>query len=84
MACSPRGPDNVNRSLVVSADFMHRRAQPAHLHIAIRSTSGVFSKMDNYDTAAKFVRRLLDLNSDLKIVAQVSIALLQILQEVSL
>ena len=84
MACSPRGPDNVNRTLVNSAYFMHRRTRPAHLHIALRSTIGVFAKVDNYDTAAKFARQLLYLSSDPKIVAQVSIAVLQILQEVFL
>lgn len=62
---------------------MHRRTQPGHLHIALRSTIGVFAEVNNYDTATKLARRLLDLNSDPKIVALVSIAVLQTLQEVS-
>ena len=64
-------PDNVKRSLELAAYFTHCRMQPAHLQIALRSAIGVFAKANNHATAAKFARRLLDLNPDPKIVAQV-------------
>ncbi|KAI0327228.1 coatomer subunit alpha-2 [Cubamyces sp. BRFM 1775] len=63
-------PDNVRRSLELAAYFTHCKLQPAHLQIALRSAIGVFAKANNHATAAKFARRLLDLNPDPKIVAQ--------------
>ena len=76
-------PDNVKRSLELAAYFTHCRMQPAHLQIALRSAIGVFAKANNHATAAKFARRLLDLNPDPKIVAQVSTAVLHIPLEAS-
>lgn len=64
-------PDNVRRSLELAAYFTHCQLQPAHLQIALRSAIGVFAKANNHATAAKFARRLLELNPDPKIVAQV-------------
>ena len=64
-------PDNVRRSLELAAYFTHCKLQPAHLQIALRSAIGVFAKANNHATAAKFARRLLELNPDPKIVAQV-------------
>ena len=64
-------PDNVRRSLEFAAYFTHCKLQPAHLQIALRSAIGVFAKANNHATAAKFARRLLDLNPDPKKVAQV-------------
>ena len=64
-------PDNVKRSLELAAYFTHCKLQPAHLQIALRSAISVFAKANNHATAAKFARRLLDLNPDPKIVAQV-------------
>ena len=66
-------PDNVKRSLELAAYFTHCKLQPAHLQIALRSAIGVFAKANNHATAAKFARRLLELNPDPKIVAQVSV-----------
>ncbi|KAG6331595.1 hypothetical protein ID866_7493 [Astraeus odoratus] len=63
-------PDNVRRSLELAAYFTHCQLQPAHMQIALRSAIGVFTKANNHATAAKFARRLLDLNPDPKIVAQ--------------
>jgi len=63
-------PDNVKRSLELAAYFAHCQLQPAHLQIALRSAIGVFAKANNHVTAAKFARRLLELNPDPKIVAQ--------------
>lgn len=67
-------PDNVRRSLELAAYFTHCDMQPPHLQIALRSAIGVFAKANNHATAAKFARRLLELNPDPKIVAQVSIS----------
>lgn len=64
-------PDNVRRSLELAAYFTHCRLQPPHMQIALRSAMGVFSKANNLATAAKFARRLIELNPDPKIVAQV-------------
>ncbi|KAJ3491313.1 hypothetical protein NLI96_g814 [Meripilus lineatus] len=64
-------PDNVKRNLELAAYFTHCKLQPPHMQIALRSAIGVFVKANNQATAAKFARRLLDLNPDPKIVAQV-------------
>lgn len=69
-------PDNVRRSLELAAYFTHCQMQPAHLQIALRSAIGVFAKANNHATAAKFARRLLELNPDPKIVAQVRLNIL--------
>ena len=65
-------PSNVRRSLELAAYFTHCQMQPPHIQIALRSAIGVFAKANNHATAAKFARRLLELNPDPKIVAQVS------------
>ena len=64
-------PDNIKRNLELAAYFTHCKLQPPHMQIALRSAIGVFVKANNQATAAKFARRLLDLNPDPKIVAQV-------------
>lgn len=64
-------PDNVQRSLELAVYFTHCSLQPAHLQIALRSAIGLFAKANNHATAAKLARRLLELNPDPKIVAQV-------------
>lgn len=64
-------PSNVKRSLELAAYFTHCRMQPPHMQIALRSAMGTFSKANNHASAAKFARRLIDLNPDPKIVAQV-------------
>lgn len=64
--------DNVKRSLELAAYFTHCRMQPPHMQIALRSAMGTFSKANNHASAAKFARRLIDLNPDPKIVAQVN------------
>lgn len=63
-------PDNVRRNLELAAYFTHCQLQPAHLQIALRNAISVFAKANNHATAAKFARRLLELNPDPKIVAQ--------------
>ena len=75
-------PDNVRRSLELAAYFTHCQMQPAHLQIALRSAIGAFAKANNHATAAKFARRLLELNPDPKIVAQVFTTALYMLSSV--
>ena len=65
-------PDNVKRSLELAAYFTHCRMQPPHMQIALRSAMGTFSKANNHASAAKFARKLIDLNPDPKIIAQVN------------
>lgn len=64
-------PDNVRRGLELAAYFTHCQLQPPHLQIALRSAIQVFTKAGNARTAAKFARKLLDLNPDPKIVSLV-------------
>jgi coatomer protein complex subunit alpha (xenin) len=64
-------PDDVRRSLELAAYFTHCQLQPPHLQIALRSAIQVFTKAGNAGTAAKFARKLLDLNPDPKIVSMV-------------
>jgi len=63
-------PENSKRSLELAAYFTHCHMQPPHMQIALRSAMGTFSKANNHASAAKFARRLIDLNPDPKIVAQ--------------
>ncbi|KAH9973798.1 coatomer subunit alpha-2 [Lactifluus volemus] len=62
-------PENVSRGLELAAYFSHCQLQPLHLQIALRSAILVFTKAGNAGTAAKFARKLLDLNPDPKIVS---------------
>lgn len=62
-------PSNAKRNLELAAYFTHCQLQPPHLQIALRSAILIFSKANNNGTAAKFARRLLDLNPDPKIAA---------------
>lgn len=64
-------PDNVRRQLELAAYFTHRQLQSPHMQIALRSAIGAFARANNHVTAAKFARRLIDLNPDPRIVAQV-------------
>ena len=72
-------PDNTQRSLELAAYFTHCTLQGAHMQIALRSAINVFAKANNHATAAKFARRLLELNPDPKIVAQVCITMFEYL-----
>ncbi|KAF9448057.1 coatomer subunit alpha-2 [Macrolepiota fuliginosa MF-IS2] len=63
-------PDNVQRNLELAAYFTHCQMQPSHLQIALRSAIGAFAKANNQAHAARFAKRLLELNPDPKIAAQ--------------
>lgn len=64
-------PENVRRGLELAAYFTHCQLQPTHLQIALRSAMQVFTKAGNAGSAAKFARKLLDLNPDPKVVSLV-------------
>jgi len=63
-------PENTGRNLELAAYFTHCSLQPTHEQLALRSAMGSFAKANNHATAARFARRLIDLNPDPKIVAQ--------------
>jgi len=65
-------PENVKRNLELAAYFTHCRMQPPHMQLTLRSAMVAFSKANNHASAAKFARRLIELNPDPKIVAQVN------------
>jgi len=62
-------PDNVRRSLELAAYFTHCKLQPAHHTIALRNAMTVFSKAQNFATAAAFARKLVELNPAPKVLA---------------
>ncbi|KZT25720.1 coatomer subunit alpha-2 [Neolentinus lepideus HHB14362 ss-1] len=62
-------PENTKRNLELAAYFTHCKLQPPHLRIALRSAILIFSKANNNGTAAKFARRLLELDPDPKVAA---------------
>lgn len=64
-------PDNIRRNLELAAYFSHCQLQSPHLQIALRSAIGVYAKANNQAHAARFAKRLLELNPDPKIAAQV-------------
>ncbi|KAF5329996.1 hypothetical protein D9611_010428 [Ephemerocybe angulata] len=63
-------PANQIRNLELAAYFTHCQLQPPHLQIALRSAIGIFAKANNHAQAARFARRLIELNPDPKIVSQ--------------
>ncbi|KIM71794.1 hypothetical protein PILCRDRAFT_804617 [Piloderma croceum F 1598] len=68
-------PDNIQRSLELAAYYTHCTLQPPHMQITLRSAINVFAKENNHALAARFAGRLLELNPDPKIAAQLDNAL---------
>ena len=66
-------PNNPKRALELAAYFTHCKLEPQQLQLALRSAISAFAKANNDATSARFARRLLELNPDPKIVAQVLI-----------
>ena len=64
-------PDNVKRSLELAAYFTHCNLLPQHRIIALRNGMQVAIKAKNTATAARFARRLVELNPDKGVVAKV-------------
>lgn len=54
----------------LAAYFTHCNLQPIHSSLSLRSAMSIFYKMKNYNTAATFCRRLLELNPPAKIAQQ--------------
>ncbi len=66
-------PDNVKRSLELAAYFTHCKLLPQHRVIALRNGVQVATKAKNTATAARFARRLVELNPDKAVIAKVRI-----------
>ena len=58
--------DNV-RMAELAAYFTHFKLQPAHKVLGLRSALTIFYKLKNFNTAAEFCRRLLELNPPVKV-----------------
>jgi coatomer protein complex subunit alpha (xenin) len=56
----------MNRQAELAAYFTHSPLQPIHLSLSLRSAMSLFFKIKNFNTAAGFCRRLLELNPPLK------------------
>jgi len=63
-------PDNVKRSLELAAYFTHCRLLPQHRIIALRNGVQVATKAKNTASAARFARRLVELNPDKTVIAK--------------
>ena len=72
-------PNNPQRALELAALFTHCRLEPQQLQLALRSAISAYAKANNHASAARFARRLLELNPDPKIVAQVRFFLFSLL-----
>lgn len=62
--------EDANRQAELAAYFTHSPLQPIHLSLSLRSAMSLFFKLKNYNTAAGFCRRLLELNPPLKVAQQ--------------
>jgi len=62
--------DDPVRSAELAAYFTHCNMQPTHLTLSLRAAMSTFYKMKNFQTAATFCRRLLELNPGQKTAQQ--------------
>lgn len=62
--------ENQKRSCEMAAYFTHVRLQPVHQILTLRTALNLFFKLKNYQTAASFARRLLELGPKADIAAQ--------------
>ena len=58
------------RNAELAAYFTHSQMQPIHLSLSLRSAMSLFFKLKNFNTAAGFCRRLLELNPPVKVAQQ--------------
>jgi coatomer protein complex subunit alpha (xenin) len=58
------------RAAELAAYFTHFQLQPIHASLSLRSAMTLFFKMKNFNAAAGFCRRLLDLNPPAKVAQQ--------------
>lgn len=59
-----------NRAAELAAYFTHQNLQPIHSSLSLRSAMTIFYKMQNFQTAAGFSRRLLELNPPANVATQ--------------
>lgn len=64
--------ENHKRHLELAAYFTHCKLMPQHAVLALRRGIQAASKAKNYATAARFARRLVDLNPDKATLTKVS------------
>jgi|TARA_B110000238_G_scaffold67658_1_gene74157 coatomer protein complex subunit alpha (xenin) len=62
--------EDPKRAAELAAYFTHSTLQPIHASLSLRSAMTLFFKLKNYNTAAGFCRRLLELNPPLKVAQQ--------------
>ena len=58
------------RNAELAAYFTHSQLQPIHLSLSLRSAMSIFFKLKNFNTAAGFCRRLLELSPPVKVAQQ--------------
>lgn len=61
-------PDNIARQLELAALFTHAGMQPAHQQLALRTAMNEARKVSNYNLAAGFAKRLLELGPNERVV----------------
>ena len=54
--------EDLVRNAELAAYFTHSQLQPIHLSLSLRSAMSIFFKLKNFNTAAGFCRRLLELS----------------------
>ena len=62
--------DDPKRAAELAAYFTHCSMQPIHLSLSLRSAMSIFFKLKNFNTAAEFSRRLLELSPPVKVAQQ--------------
>lgn len=62
--------ENQKRSCEMAAYFTHVHLQPVHQILTLRTALNLFFKLKNYQTAASFARRLLELGPKADVAAQ--------------
>ena len=62
--------DDPKRAAELAAYFTHCAMQPIHLSLSLRSAMSIFFKLKNFNTAAEFSRRLLELSPPVKVAQQ--------------
>lgn len=67
----PKLADNPVRQTELAAYFTHCNLEPIHLMLSLRSAMTVAYKIKNYQTAASFARRLLELEPKEDVATQV-------------
>ena len=59
--------EDPKRNAELAAYFTHAKLQPYHTALALGNAIRIFGKLKNFNTAATFCRRSLELNSTQKV-----------------